>query len=148
MTFLRSAWYVTCASEQLADKPLRRKIYNQKVVYFRGADGAPAVLKDYCPHRGLPLSPGFVDDGHLVCGRHRLAMGRCGVVQSMQKQRVNMFPSIRPCPVIEKSGFFWISPADADAATPDEKPVFDWAQDSRWTYGGGVSYQLRLPAYD
>ena len=118
MTFLRNAWYVTCASGQLADKPLSRKIYNQKGVNFRRADGAPAVLEDYCPYRGLPLSLGFVDDGHLLFVRHRPALGRCGVVQSMQKQRVNLFPSIRPCPVIEKSGFFWISPADA--ATPDD----------------------------
>ena len=148
MTFLRNAWYVTCASEQLADKPLSRQICNQKVACFRDADGAPAVLEDYCPHRGLPLSLGFVDDGHLVCGYHMLAMGRCGVVQSMPKQRVNKFPGIRPCPAIEKYGFVWISPADADAATLDEKPVFDRAQDSQWTYGGGVSHQLRLLAHD
>ena len=138
MTFLRNAWYVACASDELADKPLGRQVCNQEIVFFRDADGTPAALEDYCPHRGLPLSLGFVDGGHLVCGYHGLVMGRCGVVQSMPKQRVDKFPSIRRYPVIERYGFVWIWPGDADAATPDEMPVFEWAEDSRWAYGGGV----------
>lgn len=43
--------------------------------------GEAFALPDHCPHAGVPLSEGFVEDGQLVCPMHGwafdLASGRC-----------------------------------------------------------------------
>ena len=44
------------------------------MVLYRDGNGAVAALEDFCPHRGAPLSLGFVRDGQLVCGYHGLTM--------------------------------------------------------------------------
>src|SRR6478609_1794359 len=73
--FLKNTWYVACASDEIAEKPLGRKICGEKIVFYRGAGGKVAALEDFCPHRGAALSLGFVRDGDLVCGYHGLQMG-------------------------------------------------------------------------
>ena len=40
------AWYVGCASSELAAKPIARTILNTPLVLFRGVDGRPAALLD------------------------------------------------------------------------------------------------------
>ena len=89
-TFIRNAWYVAAQSGEITDKPLGRTICNEKIVLFRSLDGIAAV-EDFCPHRGAPLSLGFVQDGRLVCGYHGLEMGCNGKPQAMPLQRVQAF---------------------------------------------------------
>jgi nitrite reductase (NADH) small subunit/3-phenylpropionate/trans-cinnamate dioxygenase ferredoxin subunit len=51
-----------------------------QVGFFRNADGIFA-LDNLCPHRGAPLSEGFVSDGQVTCPWHQwqfnLQDGRC-----------------------------------------------------------------------
>lgn len=43
--------------------------------------GEAFAVPDHCPHAGVPLSEGFVEDGQLVCPMHgwafELPSGRC-----------------------------------------------------------------------
>jgi vanillate monooxygenase len=68
--FLKNAWYVACTPDEIAQKPLGRTICGEAMVFYRAAGGVVAALEDFCPHRGAPLSLGFVRDGTLVCGYH------------------------------------------------------------------------------
>ena len=62
----KNTWYVACTPDEIADKPLGRQICGEKIVFYRGVDNKVVALEDFCPHRGAPLSLGFVRDGNLV----------------------------------------------------------------------------------
>ncbi|ADG10800.1 Rieske (2Fe-2S) iron-sulfur domain protein [Caulobacter segnis ATCC 21756] len=132
------AWYVACTPGEIADKPLGRRICGQAMVIHRGRDGQAVALEDFCPHRGAPLSLGFVRDGELVCGYHGLAMGCDGRAASMPGQRVIGFPAIRAFPVLERYGFIWVWPGDPAQADPAKLHPLFWAESPDWTYGGGL----------
>ncbi|OLL31594.1 Rieske (2Fe-2S) protein [Burkholderia sp. SRS-W-2-2016] len=136
--FPRNAWYVACMPDEITDKPLGRQICGEQMVFYRNAEGAVTALEDFCPHRGAPLSLGFVRDGTLVCGYHGLEMGCQGKATGMPGQRVNGFPAIRNFPVIERYGFVWVWPGDAAQADPAKLHHLEWAESSEWAYGGGL----------
>jgi vanillate O-demethylase monooxygenase subunit len=136
-TWQANAWYVACTPDEIAEKPLARRICGQAMVFYRGKAGATA-LEDFCPHRGAPLSLGSVRDGELVCGYHGLVMGCDGKTASMPGQRVTAFPAIKAFPVIERYGFIWVWPGEADLATEDALPDLFWAESPDWAYGGGL----------
>ncbi|MGE0312783.1 MAG: Rieske 2Fe-2S domain-containing protein [Lautropia sp.] len=133
-----NAWYVACTPEEIDEKPLGRRVCNEAIVFYRGADGRVAALEDFCPHRGAPLSLGRVIEGRLVCGYHGLEMGCDGRTVAMPKQRVRGFPPIRRFPVEERHGFVWVWPGDAGAADTALLPALPWASDPQWAYGGGL----------
>jgi vanillate O-demethylase monooxygenase subunit len=133
-----NAWYVACTPDEIADKPLGRRICDLPMCLFRGPDGKAAAVEDFCPHRGAALSLGKVCDGLLVCGYHGLVMGTDGCTVSMPGQRVGGFPKIRSFPVVERYGFIWVWPGDADKASLDALPHFEWAESEEWAYGGGL----------
>ena len=133
-----NTWYVACSSEEVSDKPLARKICNQNVVFYRDAEQKIVALEDFCPHRGAPLSLGFVEQGQLVCGYHGLRMGSDGHTHSMPKQRVKAFPCIKAFPVAEMGGFIWLWPGDPKLAKHEDIPLFEWQNPEKWAYGGGL----------
>ena len=135
--FPRNAWYVAATPDELSDRPLGRQICNERLVFYRGPDGRAVALEDFCPHRGAPLSLGRVCEGELVCGYHGLRMGCDGKTVSMPGQRVRGFPAIRSFPVVERHGFIWVWPGDAQRADPALVPHLHWADDPAWAYGGG-----------
>jgi vanillate O-demethylase monooxygenase subunit len=104
------------------------------MVFFRGTEGLTA-LEDFCPHRGA-LSLGFVREGVLVCGYHGLAVGCTGKVSHMPGQRVGGFP-VRRFAVVERHGFIWVWPGEAETADEGKMPVLHWAESAEWAYGGG-----------
>ena len=136
--FPKNAWYVACTPDEIADKPLGRRICNERIAFYRGPGGAPAALEDFCPHRGAPLSLGKVCEGKLVCGYHGLEMGCDGKTVAMPGQRVRGFPAIRTFPVVERHGFIWVWPGDAERADPSTIQPLHWAGHPEWAYGGGL----------
>jgi len=136
--FPTNAWYVACTPDEIDSKPLGRKICGESIVFYRGPEGKVAALEDFCPHRGAPLSLGFVQDGTLVCGYHGLEMGCDGKATGMPGQRVRGFPAIRAYPVLERHGFIWVWPGDAAAADPEKLHPLHWADSDEWAYGGGL----------
>jgi vanillate monooxygenase len=136
--FPRNAWYVACTPDEFAAKPLGRQICGERIVFYRGPGDQVAALEDWCPHRGAPLSLGFVADGKLVCGYHGLEMGCDGKTIAMPGQRVRGFPPIRSFPVLERHGFVWVWPGDPALADPSKLPALPWADNPEWAYGGGL----------
>jgi len=136
--FPKNTWYVACTPDEFAERPLGRQICGEKIVFYRGQDGKVAAVEDFCPHRGAPLSLGFVRDGQLVCGYHGLEMGCDGKVISMPGQRVRGFPCIRSFPVAERYGFVWVWTGDKTLADPALIHHLEWADNPAWAYGGGL----------
>ncbi|MEH3098949.1 aromatic ring-hydroxylating dioxygenase subunit alpha [Sphingomonas adhaesiva] len=133
-----NAWYVAATPDEVADKPLGRQICGQRMVFFRRGDGVVSALEDFCPHRGAPLSLGFVRGDTLVCGYHGLALACSGRADNMPGQRVGNFPAIRAFPVIERYGFVWVWPGDPERADPAHLHHLPWAESDDWAYGGGM----------
>lgn len=136
--FPKNTWYVACSADEIAEKPFARTICNQNIVFYRDASQKVHALEDFCPHRGAPLSLGFVRGDELVCGYHGLSMGCDGKPASMPGQRVKGFPCIRTFPVVERYGFIWIWPGNATQADDSAIPELHWATDPAWAYGGGL----------
>ena len=136
--FPKNTWYVACTPQDIDDKPLGRMVCGERIVFYRGEENRVAALEDFCPHRGAPLSLGFVREGKLVCGYHGLEMGCEGKTIAMPGQRVRGFPAIRSYPAEERYGFIWVWPGDAALADPAKIPCHDWYDNPEWAYGGGM----------
>ncbi|GAB3189835.1 aromatic ring-hydroxylating dioxygenase subunit alpha [Hydrogenophaga aquatica] len=136
--FPKNTWYVACAAHDIDAKPLGRKICNESIVFYRDDNGQVAAVEDFCPHRGAPLSLGYVCKGKLVCGYHGLEMGRDGKTIAMPGQRVQGFPAIKSYPVQERYGFIWVWTGDAERADPALIPHMEWYDNPEWAYGGGL----------
>ncbi len=105
---------------------------------LRPASGGVVALEDFCPHRGAPLSLGFVRSDTLVCGYHGLAVDCRGRADYMPGQQVGKFPPARAFPVIERYGFVWVWPGDPERASADKLHPLPWAESPDWAYGGGL----------
>jgi vanillate monooxygenase len=136
--FPKNIWYVAATPDEINEKPLGRKICNESIVFFRGENGVIAAVQDFCPHRGAPLSLGYVCNGKLVCGYHGLEMGCNGKTVHMPGQRVNGFPSIKSYPVVERYGFIWVWPGDPTLSDESKIPHQEWYDHPEWAYGGGL----------
>ncbi|HEX7887804.1 MAG TPA: aromatic ring-hydroxylating dioxygenase subunit alpha [Ramlibacter sp.] len=136
--FPKNAWYVACTPDEIDDKPLGRTICNERIAFYRRSDGQVAAVEDFCPHRGAQLSLGSVCEGNLVCGYHGLVMGCDGKTVSMPGQRVQGFPTINAYPVVERHGFVWVWPGEAELADSAAIHHLAWAESPDWAYGGGL----------
>lgn len=131
-----NCWYVACMPHELDVQPLGRIICNRRLVFYRNESGQAVGLQDFCPHRGLPLSKGFVCKGRLTCGYHGMVMNDDGSCGSMVGQDVSRFRGINSYPVVERYGFVWVWPGDREAADEGLLPNLDWADSRDWAYGG------------
>ncbi|GAB5340452.1 Rieske 2Fe-2S domain-containing protein [Pseudomonas fluorescens] len=134
----KNTWYVACTPDEIAQKPLGRQICGEKMVFYRGLEGAVVAVEDFCPHRGAPLSLGYVENGHLVCGYHGLVMGGDGKTVDMPGQRVRGFPCNKTFAAVERYGFIWVWPGDQAQADPALIHHLEWAVSDEWAYGGGL----------
>ena len=79
--YLRSVWQPVYHSADLAPgraKPLR--VMGEAFTIYRGASGAPHLVDRTCPHRGMQLSAGFVEEDAIRCFYHGWKFasdGRC-----------------------------------------------------------------------
>jgi len=138
-TYPLNTWYVACTPDEIpTDKALARKVCGLELAFYRNEANQVAAVKDFCPHRGAPLSLGYVENGELVCGYHGLRMGEDGKTRSMPKQRVGGFPCINAYAVIERFGFIWLWPGEQHLADESLIPNYDFFDDPNWAYGGGL----------
>ena len=135
--WVADAWYVAARSEDVASAPLGRTICGVRMVFFRGGEGDVAALEDFCPHRGAPLSLGFLNDGGIACGYHGLTLDCRGRPQSMAGQDVSRLQPARTFACVERHGFIWVWPGDQDRADAARLPHLAWAQEPGWAFGGG-----------
>ncbi|MBL8342624.1 MAG: aromatic ring-hydroxylating dioxygenase subunit alpha [Rubrivivax sp.] len=146
--FIRNAWYVAATSQELADKPLARTLLGEKVVLFRGTDGAPTALEDRCCHRLAPLSLGDVEAGGIRCRYHGMKFdtrGQCIEIPGQDSIAPGM--CVRAFQVVERHGFCWIWMGRPDLANADDIVDVHWNRAPEWPTASGyihykANYQL------
>lgn len=63
-------WYVVLDSDQVKTRPIGVTRLGEKLVFWRDSKGKVSCLRDECIHRGVRLSKGKIEDGHLQCPFH------------------------------------------------------------------------------
>ena len=77
---LRRYWWPVAYADSLKNTPLPVRLLAEDLILFRKPDGAIGLLTRYCPHRGVSLEYGRVEERGLRCCYHGWlfdANGRC-----------------------------------------------------------------------
>ncbi len=136
--FLRNAWYVGAWGTEVGrQKPLRRTLLNEPVVFYRKEDGTPVALEDKCAHRHAPLSEGKLQGDNIECPYHGLQYDQTGAcVRVPGQSTVPPGCAVRSYPVVEKYQWVWIWMGDPAQADPDDIEDFHWMDHPDWRAKG------------
>lgn len=106
---LARQWFPVSRVDEVLAKPRQVTLLNLRLVIYRMPDGI-RIGRDTCPHRGLPLSTGRIEDDELVCAYHGLHFGSDGRCRKIPEKlalnavecfRITMFPAV------ERHGLIW-----------------------------------------
>jgi len=128
-----AAWVAVGASGGLAPGAVMRAVVRgTDLAVWRDPEGVVHAWRNQCPHRGMRLSFGYVDnDGRLACRYHgwRLAPdGKCGAIPAHPDQTPPDDISVTAFASSEQDGLIWVALADAplpgEIASTGEALVF------------------------
>jgi phenylpropionate dioxygenase-like ring-hydroxylating dioxygenase large terminal subunit len=115
--YLSNMWYAAALSEKVGKKdPVKVELCGKEMVLFRSDDGTIHCIDNTCPHRGAPLSEGWVEkrqgENCLVCPYHGWAFSSQGEIRDVpaleKKGEWPKIPLIDVHSVVEKGGFVWL----------------------------------------
>ncbi len=133
-------WTPIVPSRSLKNKPLAVRLAGEPVVLFRDGEKRLGALIDRCPHRGVALSLGRVNErGCLECPFHGWSFERDGACSHIPLNEVPAGKRDRyaatALPVREIGGLIWIFTGTDSAGTEPELPEALTSQGwSRWTH--------------
>ncbi len=125
---LRQYWIPAALSEELnSNRPLVPvRLMGENLVLFRDDLGALGLIDRFCPHRGVDLAYGRLEDGGLRCPFHGWRFGVDGQCQEQpaEPEGSGMAAQTKTTSysVIEKNGIIF---AYMGAGTPPAFPDFD-----------------------
>lgn len=103
-------WFPVEWSNQVKNNPIGITLNGLPLVLFC-SQGKIQVLADRCPHRGVPLSKGFIREGRLVCPYHGWQFKGNGVCHSIpgfncySPKKIHQVPSYQ---AKESYGLVWV----------------------------------------
>jgi phenylpropionate dioxygenase-like ring-hydroxylating dioxygenase large terminal subunit len=105
-------WYFGCLSREVATgKAKSIELCNQRIVLFRGEDGAVRALDAYCPHLGTDLGIGRVEGNQIRCFFHHWAFDATGDCVDIPCQpAIPGHAKVRSYATAERYGVIWIYP--------------------------------------
>ncbi|MBM3532462.1 MAG: aromatic ring-hydroxylating dioxygenase subunit alpha [Alphaproteobacteria bacterium] len=123
--WLRDLWYLALPGRELArGRMVVRSVLGERLLFGRTDEGQVFCFKDFCPHRGIPLSFGRFDGREVECCYHGWrfsADGRCTAIPSLVEGQAFEPGRIKAktLPAREVQGNIWIfAGADPSAAPP------------------------------
>lgn len=129
---LTDQWYVAAPGAALArGQVLALTIGGEEVLFGRDREGRVFGLRDFCPHRGIPLRYGSFDGCSVQCCYHGWrfdTQGTCVEIPSLADTKTDI-GRIRTgsYPVAEREGLIWVylaAPGSvAEAGEPPAMPV-------------------------
>ena len=135
--FLRDLWYMAGFARNVGRGQLRRVILlGEPIAIGRMADGSVFALRDICPHRGVPLSAGRIDQGTVECPYHGWRFkpdGVCAAIPSLVDGQ-EMDPTkirVRAYPAREQDGLIWVFMPSKDGNQPKSEPPKVGVPDAR-----------------
>ncbi len=73
-------WYPVARIQDVSTQPQEVTLLDVKLALYKTDSGAIHLVRDLCPHRGVPLTKGWVSGENLVCpyhGLHYNGQGKC-----------------------------------------------------------------------
>lgn len=122
-------WHaVACADDVKDNQLLRVYLLGEQVVLWR-CDQQVLAWRDRCPHRGVPLSNGWIENGCVVCPYHGFVFDRAGncthVPANPHLTPASKNSKVRNYAVQEQYGYIWIALGEPQ----HEIPIFlEWQQ--------------------
>jgi phenylpropionate dioxygenase-like ring-hydroxylating dioxygenase large terminal subunit len=110
---LRRYWQpVALAEELVGDRPVAPvTLLGEELVLFRDEAGRLGLLERWCPHRGVDLSFGRLEDGGLRCPFHGWLFDTAGTCLETPAEPPSSTFHTRVCqrsyPVAERAGVIW-----------------------------------------
>jgi phenylpropionate dioxygenase-like ring-hydroxylating dioxygenase large terminal subunit len=131
---LTGFWYRALPADHVHRNQLHKAMLLEiPLVIGRDHAGRPFVLRDACPHRGMPLHCGRFDGENVECSYHGWTFdahnGQCQLIPSLtadQNLKVDrIYAGSYPCE--EQDGFVWVyipepGPPGAGFSKPEEAP--------------------------
>lgn len=116
--FLYNLWYVAAPGHQLKKGALLPKtMLGQQVLLGRDKNGMVFALRDFCPHRGIPLRYGTFDGENIECCYHGWCFntsGQCTKIPSLLPEDQTDVSRIKtqsyPCHEVDGNIWVYIPP--------------------------------------
>jgi vanillate O-demethylase monooxygenase subunit len=124
---LATRWFPVACARDVGEEPIAMQLLDVRLVAYRTTQGI-LVARDLCPHRGVPLSKGWVEGDEIVCPYHGLRFGTDG-----RCTRIPAQPNVKPSdrfratvlPVVERYGLVWTC-LDLRTDSPDIPEFPEW----------------------
>jgi phthalate 4,5-dioxygenase len=129
--FIRQYWFPAILSSELQRdrEPVRLLLLGEKLIGFRDSEGRAGIMDHRCPHRGVSLFLGRVEDGGIRCIYHGWKFdvtGQCVDMPSVPAEHdCKHLMKARAYPVREVGGVVWVYMGDR--ATPPALPMIEAA---------------------
>lgn len=106
-------WYVAAPAAKLArGKMLPVTMLGEQVLLVRDNAGVISALKDFCPHRGIPLRHGTFDGCEVECCYHGWRFnteGTCTSIPSMVEAKTDISKiKTGRYPAVDQDGLIWV----------------------------------------
>jgi vanillate O-demethylase monooxygenase subunit len=134
---LRKTWQPVALSRDIRRGGLLSyTLLETEIVVLRFPDGTLLATDDACPHKGMKLSLGVLDQGELQCPYHGWrfdSKGACTNIPSLINPPPNKLEaaSLVRYGVQERYGMIWVQLEKSSGAGLPDVPEFE---DSEWTY--------------
>ncbi|MBP7148754.1 MAG: aromatic ring-hydroxylating dioxygenase subunit alpha [Acidobacteria bacterium] len=117
---MKDAWYIVAESREVGSRPVGVQLLGEPLVLFRPRAGGIAALRDYCPHRGMALSHGVLEDGALTCVYHGWRFDGSGTCVHIPANReddpIPQTARVAAYRCREQQGYAWVWPGEGEPA--------------------------------
>ena len=139
---LSQHWYPVARIEDVSTQPQQVTLLDVKMALYKTESGDIHLVRDICPHRGVPLTKGWVEGEEIVCPYHGLpynAAGQCTKIPAQPElTKISDRFRLSKFPVVQKYGLIWTSIQNHDVESA-HFPVLDTWEDP--------THQAILPPY-
>lgn len=127
---LAQHWYPVARIEDVTSRPQQVMLLDVKMALYRTESDNIHLVRDICPHRGVPLTKGWVEGENIVCPYHGLqynAEGQCVKIPAQPElTKISARFSLTKFPVVEKYGLVWTSIFSRDESSANFPELDTW----------------------
>lgn len=130
---LAQHWYPVVQIQDVTTQPQQVQLLDVKMAIYKTESGEIHLVRDICPHRGVPLSKGWVEGENIVCPYHGLnynAQGKCVKIPAQPElTQISDRFTLTKFPVVEKYGLVWTSLFSRDESEANFPVLETWDSD-------------------